>query len=65
MSAVEIKLPFQKYSQYFKALKLLEDNWTYQKYEVKCKLCISSKSLTLDSRSSSNVIKHLRVCYLI
>lgn len=52
-----MKLPFQKYSQYFKPLKLLENNCTYQKYEVKCVLYIVSKSVTFDNNSNYTSLK--------
>lgn len=56
-----IGLPWPKYDHIFKIISLKEDFENYQKYIVKCKYCTSSKVLTADTRTSSNLLKHLEV----
>jgi len=55
------KLPWPKYDKIFKIISLKEDFESYQKYIVRCKHCASSKVLTADTRTSSNLLKHLEV----
>ncbi|KAL4085405.1 hypothetical protein QTP88_027264 [Uroleucon formosanum] len=44
---------------------LKEDFETYQKFNVCCKYCASSKLLTADTRTSSNLLKHLELNLMI
>jgi len=55
------RLPWSKYDNIFKIIDLKEDFETYQKFNVRCKYCASSKLLTADTRTSSNLLKHLEV----
>jgi len=41
----EYRLPWIKYENIFKILKLKEDFESYQKYFVRCKYCVSTKLL--------------------
>lgn len=52
---------FKVYNEHFKIIKIIDDRLTHLKYEVKCIHCIRSKSLTADTRSPSNLKKHLTV----
>ncbi|KAE9522165.1 hypothetical protein AGLY_017425 [Aphis glycines] len=53
------RLNWLKYDNIFKIIDLKEDFETYQKFNICCKYCASSKLLTADTRTSSNLIKHL------
>jgi hypothetical protein len=55
------RLPWSKYDNIFKIIGLKEDFESYQKCNVRCKHCASSKLLTADTRTSSNLLKHLEV----
>ncbi|KAE9521781.1 hypothetical protein AGLY_017832 [Aphis glycines] len=55
------RLPWSKYDNIFKIIDLKEDFETYQKFNVRCKYCVSSKLLTADIRTSSNLLKHLEM----
>jgi len=55
------RLPWSKYDNIFKIIDLKEDFERYQKFNVRCKYCASSKLLTADTRTSSNLLKHLEV----
>lgn len=57
----EYRLPWIKYENIFKIVKLKEDFESYQKYLVRCKYCVSTKLLTADTRTCSNLLKHLEV----
>jgi len=54
-------LPWSKYDNIFKIIGLKEDFESYQKFNVRCKYCASSKLLTADTRTSYNLLKHLEV----
>jgi len=58
------RLPWNGYNEHFKIIKIIDDHLTFLKYEVKCLHCIRSKSLTADTRSPSNLKKHLTVSTL-
>ncbi|XP_025405364.1 uncharacterized protein LOC112679686 isoform X1 [Sipha flava] len=55
----ESVLPWPNYQQYFKVLRVIEDNFFYKKLEVKCLSCVGTKCYKVDSRSNSNIRKHL------
>ncbi|CAI6372627.1 unnamed protein product [Macrosiphum euphorbiae] len=55
------RLPWSKYENIFKIIDLKEDFEKYQKFNVRCKYCASSKLLTADTRNSSNLLKHLEM----
>jgi len=55
------RLHWSKFNNIFKIIGLKEDFETYQKCNVQCKYCASSKLLTADTRTSSNLLKHLGV----
>jgi len=57
----DYRLPWIKYENIFKIVKLKEDFESYQKYLVRCKYCVSTKLLTADTRTCSNLLKHLDV----
>lgn len=59
------KLPFPKYTQFFKFSKMIENNLNYKKMEILYTLCVTTKCMTLDSISSSNIIKYLRVSFYL
>lgn len=61
----EIKLPWDIYNKHFLVLKLIEDQLSYSKYNVKCLHCVGFKTLCADTRSTSNLRKHLAVSILI
>ncbi|XP_060855059.1 uncharacterized protein LOC132932710 [Metopolophium dirhodum] len=52
-------LPWPNYQKYFKVLRVIEDNFFYKKLEVKCLSCVGTKCYKVDSRSNSNIRKHL------
>ncbi|KAL4131744.1 hypothetical protein QTP88_009016 [Uroleucon formosanum] len=54
-------LPWLRYDNIFKIIDLKEDFETYQRFNVRCKYCASSKLLTADTRTSSNLLKHLEM----
>lgn len=56
-----LTLPWNVYNEHFKIIKIIDDHLNHLKYEVKCLHCIRSKSLTADTRSPSNLKKHLTV----
>jgi hypothetical protein len=55
------RLPWSKYDNIFKIIGLKEDFESYQQFNVRCKYCASFKVLTADTRTSSNLLKHLEV----
>ncbi|VVC24756.1 Hypothetical protein CINCED_3A017677 [Cinara cedri] len=50
--------PWPVYKKYFRVLKI-EDKVCYKKLKVKCLICVGTKELTMDTRSNSNLRKHL------
>lgn len=54
-------LPWPNFQKYFKVLRVIEDNFCYKKLEVKCLSCVGAKCYKVDSRSNSNLRKHLSV----
>lgn len=57
----EIKLPWDAYNKHFRIIKLIDEQMSYSKYYVKCLHCIGPKTLCADTRSTSNLRKHLAV----
>lgn len=55
------RFPWPKYDDIFKIISLKEDFESFRKYIVRCKYCASSKVLTADTRTSSNLLKYLEV----
>jgi len=58
-------LPWPNYQQYFKVLRVIEDNFFYKKLEVKCLSCVGTKCYKMDSRSNPNIRKHLSVSTML
>jgi len=58
-------LPWPNFNKYFKVLRVIEDNFFYKKLEVKCLSCIGTKCYKVDSRSNSNLRKHLSVSTIL
>jgi len=54
-------LPWPNYSKYFKVLRVIDDKFFYKKLEIKCLICVGTKVLKVDTRSNSNLRKHLNV----
>ncbi|XP_029348038.1 uncharacterized protein LOC115034755 [Acyrthosiphon pisum] len=54
-----LQLPWNTYNKHFKVLKIIEDKFSYMKYYVKCLHCVGPKTLSADTRSTSNLRKHL------
>lgn len=54
-------LPWPNYSKYFKVQRVIEDMFFYKKLEIKCLICVGTKVLKVDTRSNSNLRKHLNV----
>lgn len=59
--AAIIKLPWDAYNKHFRIVKLIDEQMSYSKYYVKCLHCIGPKTLCADTRSTSNLRKHLAV----
>ena len=55
----EIKLPRDAYNKHLWIIKLIDEQMSYSKYYVKCLHCIGLKTLCADTRSTSNLRKHL------
>lgn len=55
-----LDFPWPVYKKYFRVLKI-EDKVCYKKLKVKCLICVGTKELTMDTRSNSNLRKHLSV----
>jgi len=60
---MNISLPWPVYNSHFKVNKILKDNDydLHKTFEVSCNHCVTRKTLTADSRSMSNLRKHLKV----
>ncbi|XP_060855581.1 uncharacterized protein LOC132933288 [Metopolophium dirhodum] len=58
---VNISLPWPVYNSHFKVKKILIDCDLYTTFEVSCNHCVTSKTQTADSRSMSNLRKHLKL----
>ncbi|CAI6375146.1 unnamed protein product [Macrosiphum euphorbiae] len=60
---VNISLPWPVYNSHFKVNKILNDNDydLHKTFEVSCNHCVTRKTLTADSRSMSNLRKHLKL----
>lgn len=56
-----IPFPFPMYNEHFKVICVVEDKMYYKKLKVKCVNCPGTKELTIDTRSNSNIRKHLSV----
>lgn len=56
-----VPFPFPMYNAHFKVICVLEDKIYYKKLKVKCVNCPGTKELTIDTRSNSNIRKHLSV----
>ncbi len=59
--SIQLRLPWSTYNKHFKVLKIIDDKFSYIKYYVKCLHCVGPKTLTADTRSTSNLRKHLAV----
>jgi len=57
----EMKLPWDTYNRHFRIIKLIDEQMSYSKYHVKCMHCVGPKILCADTRSTSNLRKHLAV----
>lgn len=62
---VNIKLPWPVYNLHFKVQKILHDCDLYTTFEVTCNHCATKNTRTADSRSMSNLRKHLKVGIII
>lgn len=56
-----VPFPFPMYNEHFKIICVLEDKIYYKKLKVKCVNFLGTKELTIDTRSNSNIRKHLTV----
>ncbi|KAF0711458.1 Uncharacterized protein FWK35_00035767, partial [Aphis craccivora] len=57
--ATIFKLPWDASNKNFRIVKLIDEQMSYSKYYVKCLHCIGPKTLWADTRSISNLRKHL------
>lgn len=64
-SSVSVGLPWPVYNAHFKIIKTLHDCDSYTTFEVSCNNCTTNKTRTADSRSMSNLRKHLKVGMII
>lgn len=64
---VNISLPWPVYNSHFKVNKILNNNDydLHKTFEVSCNHCVTRKTITADSRSMSNLRKHLKVGIII
>lgn len=62
---VALQLPWNLYNKQFKVVKLIDDQMSHAKYYVKCIHCAGPKTLCADTRSTSNLRKHLAVSNLL
>lgn len=58
---IKEKLPWKVYNLHFKVHDIVSDCESYITYRVSCNHCYTNKFRTADSRSVSNLRKHLKV----
>lgn len=63
MNNIVENVPFliRMYNEHFKVICVLEDKIYYKKLKVKFVNCPGTKEFTIDTRSNSNIRKHLSV----
>lgn len=63
MNNIVENVPFSMFNEHFKIIFVVKDKIYYKKMrvEVKCVSCPGTKELTIDTRSNSNIRKHLSV----
>lgn len=65
LAVEQFNFPWPDYSKYFKVLRIIDDCYFYKKLEIKCLACVGIKILKVDTRSNSNLRKHLSVSIII